>query len=303
MYIEGKCNLKSFVPDIVRHITDAVDSRGGKMWEMVSSKVGVVNTTNSDNGWVFKSQGSSGKDNLIISFSNGQRHTAVGNWVWGNEVGVATDYTPGAPGENGTFTGKLIDGMPIVQTSWSDYSADNTPVRYFMSITADRVIIAYLADIVHSYSRSNLIYLGKPVVTGAENDPGCVLATALSYDYNAPGIIRMTNPDLANTGTMDIYNARAEIGDQARGWGGRLFPSQIVLHKSVLGRGGQRGLLDLFVVKQDGQFRKIDNVTIGSTEYFAFELPSSNVVGSTGYNNNFCPANSLNTHMYLFPKI
>ena len=68
MYFEGKCTAKQLVPSIVQHITEATDEGNNRLWEMVSSNIGVKNETLADNGWVFKSSGATGLDNIIIGF-------------------------------------------------------------------------------------------------------------------------------------------------------------------------------------------------------------------------------------------
>ncbi|MGA4519178.1 hypothetical protein ACPA0F_18130 [Solibacillus silvestris] len=301
MYVEGKCLAKNLVPSIVKHITDATDATGNKLWEMISSKVGVRTSSVYDDGWVFKSKGTSGNDNLIIGFPNGQRNNS--SWLFGNGVFVAIDYQKGADGENGKFTGKQEQSMPLFGLDWNGYSPDNLPMRYYLSITKDRVIIAYFSDVLHSYSRSNLVYLGKPAWTSNPNDRGIVIASGIDESFRSTSVI-MTDPYQVGTGT-EYYLPRAEFGDQARGWGGKLYPSRLSLVSNSSTRGGVRGILDLLVVKQDGQFRKIDTVKIGDLEFLCVEIPYiTALVNTTSYPNSLQPDGSSSTLMvYMFPKI
>ena len=82
MYFEGKCTAAKLIPSIVQHITEATDEAGNRLWEMVSSNIGVRDNTHTDDGWVFKSSGSTGQDDIIIGFSNGQHYYASSNeWL------------------------------------------------------------------------------------------------------------------------------------------------------------------------------------------------------------------------------
>ena len=307
MYFEGKCTAEKLVPSIVQHITAATDESGNRLWEMDSSKVGTRDKNNSDNGWVFKSKGTSGEDNLVIGFANGLALTDQSfQWLFGGLMFVASDYQPGIPGTNGTFKGYMQESLPVFAEEWNSYTFDNLPMRYYLSVTKDRVICAYYTDVIHSHSRSNLIYLGKPAWSADPNDRGSVLASGLGYLYSSASYVRMTNPFSVITDEISSFTVRADLSDQARGWGGKLYPSRMVLVHSASGRGGRRGILDLLVVRQDGQFRKVDTVKIEGTEFLGIELPytTSLRANHNNINNNFVPLNyQTGSLMYLFPKI
>ena len=307
MYIEGTCVAENLVPSIVQHLKDATDNMGNKLWEMVSSNVGERIAASPNDGWVFKSKGSSGKDNLILGFSNGPKYSQSYNWVLGNAMFVASDYKPGVPGSNGKFTNQLSQAMPIFAQDWNGYSEKNLPMRYFLSVTADRVICAYFSDVLHTHSRSNLFYLGKPAWTASPDDEGILMGSAIDDTWRQTAKVVMTEPYMVRDTDTEFYTVDAVLGAQARGWGGKLYPSRLVLSSPSSTRGGQRGILDLLVIRPDSQFRKVDTVRIDDIEFLCVELPNSTIInsnyGSSTFPNALQPSGYSIPLVYLFPKI
>ncbi|MGM7682848.1 hypothetical protein ACSVDA_11910 [Cytobacillus sp. Hm23] len=296
MYFEGKCLAKDLIPTIADHITNATDESGEPLWLMVSSNIGVRDSLNNNDGWVFKSSVS----NSCIGFKNGfyDKDNDLDDHLKGYYCFTADSYTPSeTPGQDGTFNIEKNESMPLLDQWFNNYNPNNLPMRYYMSITKERVIIAYYSDVNVLHSRTNLVYLGKPAWSSDPGEEGFVMGTGIAHSYNYNGRVYQTGFHMQKSGTQHMI-IKSILSNNPKGWGGAVYPSKLFLT-----HWGIRGVLDLLVCKQDGSFRKIDNITIDDIEYLAVELPSSSTIDGSNRLNNFCPEDFKQTNMYLFPKI
>ena len=307
MYIEGKCLADQLIKPLVKHIDEATDENDNKMWQMISSNTGENSTSTNVDGWVFKSAGSSGEDNILIGFKNVLFHAGnPNNWPGGHTVFTAAQYTPGNPGTNGSFENLFREPLPIMYSSIGQFNDTTTPIKYHISINKDRVIFGYYVNLTsHSYNRSNLVLIGKPGWTADPADRGTAIMSALST--SAASRLNMTRPNRHSTADAESLTVYADVLTTPRGWGGKVFPSHLSIAQSTNGKGGHRAVLDVLVMRQDGSFRKVDTVKIGDTEYLTMELPdTASIAGATPMTlyNTFMPTGQGGgTFIYLFPKI
>lgn len=300
MFIEGKCFANEFPVKIKEAVMSLDDSMATPQpfWNMVSSNVG---ETTSDDGYVFHSRGKDGDLDLfwgIKSEVNGFDYSKH-QWNYGYRIFACSDYTPsGTSGTNGEFKDYIYEGTPfLLEESWSGYQAHNCPIKYWISVNHDRVIIAYKCEVRHDYARTNVIYVGRPQVTFNPNDRGMLFGSALGYRHNSHGSHRAIGYENSNIGTETMHS-RSDIPHVNKSWGGKLLPATIF---SYTNHGGHRGILDMLILKQDGTIRSIDNIKVGTTEYLGLEIPYRQNMDGTWYHNNF--TNQSWTTVLLIPKV
>lgn len=308
MYFEGRCYAVDFAQKIKELVLkpDLTMSSPQPLWEDISSNNG---TSSSDNGLVFKARFID--NDSVWGIKNGSFSSSY--FYLGPEIFVASRYKPGTPGLNGTFS-KYYNMSMVLAGYGVPNSLNNLPIRYWISVKRDRVIIAYKSEIQHTSSRTNVIYVGQPAEYHLPTDKGFVLGAALGNRESGNGIndssllgrIGMTG-DYFNTDVIQM-DVGYVIPQTNKTWGTHVYPHPINLYynNTSVDSGGVRAALDLLVLRQDGKLRAVDNVFIGGKDYLAIEVvgydqtthPTSS---SYRHYNNFV-LNSSGRHLLLFSK-
>lgn len=317
MYFEGVCFLREF-PVRIKELVTTVDNSlaiPAPLWEMVSSNVG---TDKAHDGYVFHSDGTDGKSNIVWGVKAEQNgfYSSYSDWRHGYTLFAANSYSPGDPGVNGTFSNYITHAMPIwYSRDQTDYTPDSLPLRYWISVKKDRVILAYRPEVRSTDTRINYHYIGQPARLFDTRDHVTTLGTAFMTATSD----LITGP-LANN-VIWVSRDRAFSENAAhhtlawmnpvvnRVFGGRIMPSKPLLRDGV----HLRGIMDYYLLPQDGRFRQVDRVTISGVDHVALEINyiqtmeqyqsgqgTSTVYGPTSYYNQLAPeASKL---MFLIPK-
>lgn len=298
MFFEGRCTLRQ-LPVRIRDAVLAVDNSlltPAPLWEMVSSNVGTLKT---DDGYVFRSQGTDGKSNIVWGIKSEVDGFFYGgsSWTYGYRLFMAKDYTPGAAGVNGTFGSNITHGTVVATNQISGVYADTISLRYWISVKKDRVLLAYRSEVRSGYSRINFHYIGRPLRLFDSRDTVSCFGSAIPFGGN-------------NTyGTVWVSRKNAfieDIDNQSLVWNtpsvNRMFGGKVMPSRPVLKSGPNlRGIMDYYILPQDGRLRAIDTLTIKGVEYVALEIPASQTVDVNAlYYNNLSPTNT--TSIYLIPK-
>lgn len=297
MYFEGNCLLRSLPVKIKEAVlsSDLSSPTPAPLWEMVSSNVGTQNT---DDGYVFQSVANRNGHKVVFGIKSEVNGFDDPNYPleYGYRVFLADKYTPGAAGVNGQFDNYIKERLPVVGNSISGYGVDTLPLRYWISVKRDRVIVAVKTDMNHAQTRFNIAYFGRPQIYFDPTDVGVILGVGAANEYNYGSFVRM----IAGPVGVRAMSIKGSVVTQNKVWGGQVYPSRLFL-QGASNLPGYRGVLDLYVLFQDGRLRQIDNIRIGSTDYLAIEVPGSAAIyGVSNQYNNLSPSTS--THLFLFPK-
>ena len=304
MWFEGSVLMKDFPARLAELMQTVPYGSSEPMWNMVSSNVG---QTLNDDGYVFHSQGTSGRDSIYVGVKNamtaGSDANPNLNWHLGHRFFIVENYNPSTTtGANGTFNNLLHCGHRYhIVDDWNNSSYSTMVLHYRISITKDRVIITTSNGVALTRNESirAFTYLGLMKRYSEELDStASVIATNYDYPSNNYGWIRSLRNKQLVSGGIYTPKYRNFINDAIyKGWGGKFFATHIPLHASAE---GYRGELDGVLVTPyhydlSAQGRNVPEngyVTIEGKEYLSLYKPQYH----QNRNNNF----DENTVAYAF---
>jgi hypothetical protein len=303
MWFEGDTTADK-MPELLKSILEqATDETGQPMWRFVSSNIG---TSPTDDGYVFYSKGSSGKDNLYIGFKNAYESGAT-SWHLGHRYFVTDSYQPSSTAsQNGTFGDTLTDGFRYHENSTTTgVTKENHYLRYGINVNKDRVIIAICNAFIGPSRVRNVLYLGLIKRYSNEIDSSAMTVVSLytksTTDNNSPSSVRMLRDGAQrNGGTYEVLNVNHQPTNAQRGWGKRFIANPILLSTSMEGvRGEMDGLLQVFYSGGTGSTGPNvpleGDVVINGQPYLCLVRISSSLA------DNLAPA--AKSHAYFIPKV
>ncbi|OKP89555.1 hypothetical protein A3844_06120 [Paenibacillus helianthi] len=292
MWFEGESSPRNIIATLASLIT-AVDeslSPPAPLWENISSNVG---STLNDDGYVFRSRGSSGKDTILVTLKNAWiGNGAIENsFSAGPTFGVVESYLPNETnGQNGSFSSyKLSELLRLaVNTSWYNINADNYRFKYTLSVTKDRIIITIRTNrpgqgttYADTATIRNVLYAGLIKRYADEKGSGAVtLLSSYASQNNAYNSAR-TLKNLQNTGNGLYSFNNGFVVENNRGFGGRLMIAvPMPLYNNVEGvRGELDGVLTTVHKPLDGPTKSTPEdayVLIDGKEYLCVVKPFFN---------------------------
>lgn len=250
MWFEGITTPKEFfgvLRDAITSATVPVTNEDGTIsqvapWTMVSSNVG---STTADDGYVFHSKGSSGKDSLFLGFTNAYHSS----WNVGPQFFVAENYDPSTIADtNGVFTNRLHESFWLHETtSWGGATEDKMPLKYFISVNADRVIIGAMnVGFSHDPVRYRpLIYLGLMKRYSEERDSGAALIASTNGDVqNSYNWFRVLKDPRGNQNVRYMVETEPIQSSFLPSYGTHNFQAFPIPIYNTLGIEGVRGEMD-----------------------------------------------------------
>lgn len=277
MWFEGTVLMKDFPERLAQLMQTVPPGASEPMWRMVSSNIG---TTVTDDGYVFHSEGTSGKDSIYVGVKNAMADGNTRNkYSMGHRFFIAENYTPdNQMGVNGVFNNLLYTGHSYAhQDNWNGSDYDTYILQYRISITKDRIILITSNGVAVSRAECvrGLSYLGLMKRYSDELDStACVIATNYSYPSNSYANIRVLRNKQLVAGAYYAPKYSAFLNANGlKGWGGNSLATHIPLHSDTE---GYRGELDGMLVTSymnavDGLGRSLPEegfVTIEGKEYF-----------------------------------
>jgi hypothetical protein len=280
MWFEGTCKVSDFPSVLTKNLTTIPVGQTTPFWEMVSSNIGNLN---SDDGYVFHSKGTSGKDSLYI----GIKANEVTNHYNGVDIFVTDRYTPSdVQGQNGLFGDLMTDTLRY--DSAHNFNGVNTPDKFYtiwygMSVTKDRVIIVIRNPIAigHGNGMSQVTYMGLISRFSNEIDSSALALITTHSDTNNynPRILRNKQQQVGTYYSLtyrDMLDIHMGSNQNGRGSNNTMFVSPALVY---LNDEGFRGQIDgmLFSVGYPNSthipylFKK---VKIGEKNYLMLSFPS-----------------------------
>jgi len=250
MWFEGFVRYLDLPQTLNSLITSIPQGESSPYWTMISSNIGTKLT---DDGYVWYSKGSSGKDNIYIGMKNA---FYASDQSKGFQVFVYENYIPNVtPGQNSNQPvglNMINANMNTMNISLGGSDSSKYGVFYYLSVTRDRIILTirfpvsihdrFVDTTNNGYALINTTYMGLIKRYSDEaNSTGVTLAT--THDVNANiYLIRLLRgadgtPYQQYSPSYRYYTYATDY----KSWGGDLL---VVPNALYLENEGYRGELD-----------------------------------------------------------
>lgn len=305
MWFEGEVHVRDFANKIKENIL----AQGA--WVEISSKPGGNDAAkpngtdwDTDDGWVFHSLGSSLNDKIFVGMNPSYLSNNFSNWYQGHKFFIAEDYTPNiTPGENGYFTNQIWEYLKVHSgNGHAEMYEDTATIKYAMSVTADRIIIAVRNPYYYnSYKIRNFIYLGLMKRYSEETDSTAAVigaAQAINYNtYNSVRVLKDARLDMAQS--YNVLNSEI-VNNYSKAYGDKFKAINVPLGKSTEGlRGELDGVLCARFYNNIGAVGRTHSeegrVMIDGKEYIVIHRPYAHL--------GHCNFSSLSTDFNFFIEV
>jgi hypothetical protein len=249
MWVEGYCFSKDFPSTMEKHLTTIPSGQSEPLWQSVSSNVG--GTSSSDDGYVFYSKGTSGKDNIYINVKNYYN----GLWTDAHKISVTDSYTPNeVQGQNGKFGTLLTDNLRYhYDKTYNGTSMEDHTIWYGMSITKDRVIIVIRNPMSVGFVHGVVFTMYLGLINRYSNEiDSSAISMASSHNNNTGSAYNLrvlrnkqfqTNVQYELTHRDMLYSSFG-TRSSGRAFGNKMYVTPALVHHNVEGiRGEIDGML------------------------------------------------------------
>lgn len=285
-YYNGKIQRNMLVDKLVTLLTSAPIGSSEPYWRKVNSG----NFTG--DGYILKSSGKTGSDEIYIRISNTTETNAV-------ILSTLEKYIPNSTaGIDGVITGETAKASLYFHNTVYD---ERFPVEYFLSFDRDKVILALKNDpSVTGNTYTGLVWVGMPQRLAPDIDKtngACTIACSKSASA-LTGSGGYTNHSLCKSvqdrgGEKNPYTSLVTTGltaARSKGWGGEISLPTIYL-EDYNGVEGIRSIMDsvhpLFQDPNSPDFKNGDEIIKNSKRYVVLQ------VASDGITNHAHPSNSF----------
>ncbi|WP_422661730.1 hypothetical protein ACK8P5_25590 (plasmid) [Paenibacillus sp. EC2-1] len=272
-YYQGSEVSSKLIDTLIQKLTSIPEGAIEPFWKSIQSG------SYADEGFVLRSKGSSGKDNIII------RIKGILNYV-GLTVSILEGYTPN-PVQG--LVGVVTNEIPIaVQYTTSSTYGSNIPVNYWLSFDKDKIMLLVAGSINISSTYKNFVWAGMPERLSEESDSTAVtlavsnfshtLADAASTTNGFSGIVKMLRNRKQEI-SQKVHQKSMMISVKNIGWGDCfILPDIFLEHGSDEGvRAKLPGVSPVSgIINVD--FKDLDEVTVGSRRFVIHK--TNNVSGN-----------------------
>lgn len=298
MWFEGITTPSEFKNVLINALQTVPPGESTPMWTMVSSNVG---TTESDDGYVFYSSGSTGTEELYIGFKVPMKADAL-SFDGGHLFFIAENYQPGNMGANGTFTNVISEYFRIWPPTgkYGDNPA-SLPLQYYFSITRDRVILV-VKPVYHDEYAHFILYLGLIKRYFPESDKwASIIATSHARQHNYRDSMRVLRTLAGDTGQILRYYGlsfnRIDSSTLSAAYVNGPFATPIVVGENGFARGELDGIL-VSPYTTNLKVPKFGTAVINNKEYLILHKPYRQY----SQHSNFISYSGSDNHTYFIEK-
>lgn len=286
-YYSGKVQRNMLVDKIVQLLTTAPVGSSEAYWKKVNSG------TFQGDGYILKSSGKSGSNDIFIRFSN----TTLTNAIL---VSVLEGYVPNVTqGIDGVITNESSKATLYFHNVTYDGSF---PVEYFLSFDRDKVILALRGDkSVDGKTFTSLLWAGMPDRLDTKGDTGsgavsiaasrgAIAITGGTSSYTQLSRCRALRDRGQELNALTNMVTLGNVIGRSKGWGDNIMLPKIYLEDST-GVEGIRSIMDgvspIYHDPVQAEFKDGDEIIQNSKRYTVLCVAYDGVSGYDHPNNCF----------------
>lgn len=277
-FYQGTETVSRYIDKIVSLLTTAPSGSMEPFWTKVQSGTFV------NEGYILKSVGSSGTDNIFIRLTQPANNTL--------QISAIESYQPNAvSGLNGTITNESVK----TNVPWSNstgYPA-GIPAGYWLSFDKDRIMLCVIGDKTQSGAVKTFAWIGLPERMAAEKDSTGVAFAVSQWAYPLTqyvaghaniqaGQCRVAKGK--TRGNWPLYSMVTLSKFPTKGWGGKVILPDIFLANTADTSEGIRSKMHgvhPLILSSVADFRDGDEITVGSKRYTVHFVYSTFTTGNT----------------------